>query len=127
MSIPLILLSVFCVGYSGIAKETPKGGGPKISQVDGYTIKIVRLQGGTYGYEIRKGAEVLVRQRRNPFTGSELGFKDREDALKTASWLVKTAFQREKLQPFSRRLTETPGVNRLIPKSVANQLGITTE
>jgi hypothetical protein len=120
----LAILSLFGFTFGGLSKEKPAGDAPKIQVVDGYTIKVVRVNGGSYGYEIRRGPDILVRQRRNPYTGSEEGLMKREDAMKTATWLVKTVLEREQILPQNRRLPARILSTRSIPKSVARELRI---
>ena len=95
--------------------------------MDGYTIRVVRNSGGTYGYLIRKGPDVLVRQARNPFTGSEVGLKKREDAMKTATWLVKTVLKKEQMLPRTKRLPASFLSAMPIPRAVAKGLGIAVD
>jgi hypothetical protein len=96
---------------------------PDIQQLNGYTIRIMRMERGSYGYEIRRGSEVLVHQRRNPFTGSEAGLTHKEDALKTATWLLQNVLTKEQMLSRSRQLPQRVW-SRPIPATVATSLGI---
>ncbi len=120
----LVILSLLCFTFAGVSGQKPVKGARAVQDVDGYMIRVVRLVGGSYGYEIRKGPEVLVRQRRNPFTGSELGLKNREDAMKTATWMVQTVLKKEQMLPQNLRLPAAFSSRRAIPKTVAQQLDI---
>lgn len=123
-TLALAILSLFFFTYGGLSGEKPVKGAPKIQVVDGYTIRVVRVDGGTYGYEIRRGADILVRQKRNPFTGSEVGLKGKEDAMRTATWLVKTVLKKEQHLPRNKRLPDKIVSTRSIPMSVARELEI---
>lgn len=125
------ILALVWIANSGISEEKPGKSAretPRVMQdVDGYTIRVVRLTAGSYGYEIRRGSEIFVRQRRNPFTGSETGLKVREDAMKTATWLVKNVLKEEEMRPQSKRLPAAIRMQRPIPRPVARELGIPIE
>ncbi len=120
----LVILSLLCFTFVGVSGQKPVKGAQTVQEVDGYRIKVVRFGGESYGYEIRKGPDVFFHQRRNPFTGSELGLKSREDAMKTATWLVQTVLKMEEMMPQNMRMPAALLTRRVIPKSVAHQLGI---
>lgn len=127
--VPLICLSLLaslCLPLSG-SSQPRREEVPDIQQLNGYTIRIIRLERDSYGYEIRRGPKVLVHQRRNPYTGSEMGLTRKEDALKTATWLLQTVLLKEQMSPRSRRLPETTVSNRPIPSTVAATLGVTLD
>ena len=120
----LAFLSLFCFTDGGFSQQKPLRDTRAIQDVDGFTIRIVRIAGGSYGYEIRRGSDVLVRQKRNPFTGSELGLKEPNDAMRTATWFVETVLKKEQNLPRSKRLPERILSARPIPRAVARELGI---
>src|SRR3954449_10687615 len=55
---------------------------------EGYTIRLLPAMGGTYGYYIVKGKELVVHQGYNPFTLSPLGLSNKEDVYKVAKWQI---------------------------------------
>jgi hypothetical protein len=125
----LSLLTSLAVLPGGAAHAQVKLNGPgyvpDVQQVSGYTLRIVHLERNSYGYEIRRGAEVLVHQRRNPFTGSLQGLATKADAQKTALWVLENVVGTDRMRPRSGRLPDGNGMTRLIPVTVASELGIT--
>ena len=130
-TLSLVILALLFFVNGGFSKEKAREkavrAAPMMREVDGYTLRVARFGDGTYGYEIRNGLEVLIHQRRNPYTGSEIGLKDREDAMKTATWMVKNVIAKEQMLPPNKRLPAAILSHRLIPKPVAKQLGIPIE
>ncbi len=126
--VPLVsclpLLAFLGLAPSALAQQQLRQGVPDIQEVSGHTIRIFRMGRNSYGYEIRRGPVVLVHQRRNPFTGSQMGLNRKEDALKTATWLLDTVLMREQMLPRSRRLPEGSALTRSIPSTVAATLGV---
>src|SRR6059058_4871430 len=55
---------------------------------EGYTIRLMPAMGGTYGYYITKGKELVVHQGFNPFTNSPMGLSNKEDVYKLAKWQI---------------------------------------
>ena len=55
---------------------------------EGYTIRLMPAMGGTYGYYITKGKELVVHQGYNPFTHSPMGLSNKEDVYKVAKWQI---------------------------------------
>src|SRR4051812_7117199 len=55
---------------------------------EGYTIRLMPAMGGTYGYYITKGKELVVHQGYNPFTNSPMGLSNNEDVFKLAKWQI---------------------------------------
>jgi hypothetical protein len=100
---------------------------PDVQEANGYTIRVVRLERGSYGYQIRRGSQVLVHQRRNPYTGSTRGLQSREDARKTAGWVLQNVVLTDRMRPYSLRLPQTGSLGRYIPTTVAASLGVTLE
>lgn len=100
---------------------------PDIQQVSGYTVRIVRMERNSYGYEIRRGSKVLVHQRRNPFTGSLQGLQSRADAQKTALWVLQNVVMTDRMRPRDRRLPDGSSSIRFIPSTVAAELGVTLD
>jgi len=129
LSVAILLL--ICVTHCGVSgekpREKPSTAAPVIQDVDGFTIRVVRLTGGSYGYEIRKGPEILVRQKRNPFTGSEAGLSGREDAMKTATWFTRTVLKKEEMLPQHKRLPARILSTRSIPRAIARELHISID
>lgn len=123
----LLVLALVTAPFTGFSGEKPGAPTPILKEMDGFAIKLVRISGGSYGYEIRKGGEMLVRERRNPFTGSEAGLASREDAMKTATWLVNSVLKKEQALPPHRQLPTLRVSGRPIPATVARELGITIE
>jgi hypothetical protein len=57
-------------------------------EFEGYTIRLLPAMGGTYGYYITKGKELVVHQGYNPFTSSPMGLNNKEDVYKVAKWQI---------------------------------------
>ena len=55
---------------------------------EGYNIRLLPAMGGTYGYYITKGKELVVHQGYNPFTNSPMGLINKEDVYKVAKWQI---------------------------------------
>jgi len=114
----LLLLVVFAAAlYSTYAQNTaptPKNG--EIS-FNGYQIRLQKLPAGGYAYDILSGERIIVHQDKNPFTGSAIGLKNREDAVKTAKWQV------IHINPVSKQVMLD---KQLLPAEVAKQLNIET-
>lgn len=131
LTLSLVILALLFFVNGSFSKEKPGEkvvrAAPSIRDVDGYTVRVARFIDGTYGYEIRNGSQVLVHQRRNPFTGSPVGLKDRDDAMKTATWMVKNVIAKEQMLPPNKRLPASILSHRMIPRPVAKQLGIPME
>lgn len=51
---------------------------------NGYTIKIISAEGGTYGYEIYSKNKLVIRQLNIPGQSGNKGFKKKSDAQKVA-------------------------------------------
>ena len=100
---------------------------PTVESVSGYTIRVVRMERNSYGYEIRRGAQVVVHQRRNPFTGSLQGLQSSADAQKTANWVLQNLVKADRMRPSDRRSPDGSTTYRSIPSSVAAQLGVTLD
>jgi hypothetical protein len=100
---------------------------PTIEHVSGYSIRVVRLERNSYGYEIRRGSQVVVHQRRNPYTGSLQGLQSSTDAQKTANWVLENLVKADRMRPSDRRPSDENASFRFIPSSVAAQLGVTLD
>src|SRR3954452_25454888 len=57
-------------------------------EFEGYTIRLMPAMGGTYGYYITKGKELVGHQGYNPFTNSPMGLCNKEDVYKLAKWQI---------------------------------------
>src|ERR1700744_4916568 len=57
-------------------------------EFEGYTIRLLPAMGGTYGYYITRGKELIVHQGYNPFTNSPMGLSNKEDVYKLAKWQI---------------------------------------
>lgn len=123
----LVLLASCCLPQTSPAQRVESAEVRDVHDVNGYTIRIVRMERDSYGYEIRRGPEVLVHQRRNPFTGSERGLERKVDALNTATWLVQNALPKERVGPAARRLPVRSAFSRPLPSTVARVLGVTLD
>ncbi|HMF70369.1 MAG TPA: hypothetical protein VK616_02785 [Flavitalea sp.] len=54
----------------------------------GYLISIQPALAGNYGYDIFNAGNLLISQRRNPFTRSQVGLRSKDDLIKIARWCV---------------------------------------
>jgi hypothetical protein len=105
----------------------------------GYTIKILPVMGGTYGYNVLKGKELIIHQFRNPFSMSRLGLRKKQDVLKVAQWQInqlqsnKATLQRPLANRNNRhasselKLRKPAIINQSLPKEVAHDLQIGTQ
>jgi hypothetical protein len=80
-------------------------------EFQGYTIRVIPADFGTYGYDIFEGKTILVHQERNPFTLSPVGLRKKEDVYKVAKWQIQQLKQ--------TLLSETPGGTLTKPSSQA--------
>lgn len=99
---------------------------PDIQNIDGYTVRIFRMQKGSYGYEIDRGAQILIHQRRNPYTGSPQGLS-KADAHTTATWVLENIVKPERMRPRDLHPADGTFLTRYIPPTVAAQLGVTLD
>src|SRR5207253_640998 len=99
---------------------------PDIQNVDGYMVRIFRMQRGSYGYEIDHGSQVLIHQRRNPYTGSLQGLR-KADARTTAMWVLENIVKTDRMRPRDQRAADGISLSRYIPPTVASELGITLD
>src|SRR4028118_987013 len=105
----------------------------------GYTIKILPVIGGTYGYNVLKGKELIIHQFCNPFSMSRLGLRKKQDVLKVAQWQInqlqssKATLQRLLANRNNRhasselKLRKPAIINQSLPKEVAHDLQIGTQ
>jgi len=121
-----LLISLGLAPGSSARAQSP-GDVPDIQEVSGYTIRILHMQRNSYGYEIRRGSQVLVHQLRNPFTGVRQGLQSKVDAQKTAGWVLQNVVIPDRMRPLGARLPEGSGLVRFIPTTVATQLGVTLD
>src|SRR3954447_3778381 len=68
-------------------------------EFDGYTIRVLPAMGSTYGYDIRKGKQLIVYQTHNPFTFSSRGLSKKEDVYKLAQWQIKQLKEGKQFAP----------------------------
>ena len=108
-------------------RDQPVKRTPDMVQMNGHTIRILRMGPESYGYEIRRGADVFVHQRLNPFTGAPGGLRLKADALKAATWVLQNVVLRDQALPPHRRLPERSVMLRSIPPTVATQLGVAVD
>src|SRR3954464_7339759 len=86
---------------------------------EGYTIRLLPAMGGTYGYYITKGKELVVHQGYNPFTNSPMGLSNKEDVYKLAKWQI------NQLKAGKSPASESPAVqgkDMKLPPALAQQL-----
>ena len=114
-------------------------------EFEGYTIRLLPAMGGTYGYDIRKGNQLIVHQSRNPFSLSPMGLSKKEDVYKLAQWQIRQLNEGKQLastQPLTQgrdvklppalehRLqlqgSRGPLINQPVSKNVAEELKIDT-
>ena len=95
--------------------------------VNGYTVKTVKNPDGSYGYLIYKGTERYVKQLSNPYAKSLRGLNKKEDAYKTAAWVVKNIIDIKKA-PTSKNIEMTKiKLSMRLPQKLADKLGIDTK
>jgi hypothetical protein len=123
----LSLLTSLLAPGGAAAQQLVRKKMPDIQQVNGYTVRILRMERGAYGYEIRKGSTVFVHQRRNPYTGSAQGLKTPDDARKTALYVLKNIVMTDQMRPVSQRIPDGIATNRYLPSTVAASLGVTLD
>jgi hypothetical protein len=123
----LAVATCFCLQSDALAQGKTGERAPMISEINGYTIRVVRLRGAGFGYEIRKGEQMLVRETGNPYTGSVVGLASSGDAMKTATWLVNTVLKKEQLRPPNMQLPPGRISGMPIPVEVARELGVAVE
>ena len=105
----------------------------------GYTVKILSVMGGTYGYNVLKEKELIIHQFCNPFSMSRLGLRKKQDVLKVAQWQInqlqsnKATLQRplanrnNRHAPSELKLRKPAIINQSLPKEVAHDLQIGTQ
>src|SRR4051812_30506981 len=81
----------------------------------GFVIRLQKLSGGGYTYDILSGSKIITHHGKNPFTGSNIGLRNREDAVKSAKWEL------VHIDPITKK---APFDNQLLPSQVARQLQI---
>jgi hypothetical protein len=87
---------------------------------EGYTIRLMPAMGGTYGYYILKGKELVVHQGYNPFTNSPIGLSNKEDVYKLAKWQISQLLQGK--SPTSLESPSIQGRNIKLPPALEQQL-----
>lgn len=102
-----------------------------IEEYEGYTIKLIPAQGGTYGYDIFNGLTLVVHQDMNPFTMEPTGLVEKLDAFKVAKWQI---LELKKENSGTPQPIPSEGIinsanggvkyNLSIPRSIATELGI---
>src|SRR3954452_15031054 len=89
-------------------------------EFEGYTIRLMPAMGGTYGYYITKGKELVVHQGYNPFTLSPFGLSNKEDVYKVAKWQINQLQQGK--SPTSLGSPAIQGRDMKLPPALAQQL-----
>ena len=81
----------------------------------GYFIKLQPALAGNYGFDILNEGNLIISQRRNPFTNSPVGLQKKDDLIKLARWYI------DQLNDGTSpgRLMHTP-----LTKSLSRDLGI---
>jgi hypothetical protein len=87
---------------------------------EGYTIRLMPAMGGTYGYYIVKGKELVVHQGYNPFTNSPMGLSNKEDVYKVAKWQINQLQQGK--SPTSLESPAMQGRDIKLPPALEQQL-----
>ena len=94
----------------------------------GYTIRLLPALAGTYGYDIVKEKHVVLHQIRNPFSGTPMGLRSKEDAYKVARWQIENLKQPPAAPALQQRFKPKAQVQQvLMPRPteiVAEQLHI---
>jgi hypothetical protein len=80
----------------------------------GYVITIQNAPGGFYGYDIFREGNIVLSQRKNPFTNSPVGLRRKKDVFELAKWQINQV--KSALQPGSFSLS--------LPKNLSAQLQI---
>lgn len=95
--------------------------------------------GGTYGYDIFQGKELLVHQGYNPFTMSPVALRNKQDVYKVAKWQINQLqsgkLRAQKTLPDTRiisgagaiRTRKAAIINQPLPEKVAKELRINTQ
>lgn len=125
----LLLQLIASTGYS--QKFEPVN--PRVDQREfqGYLIKLIPVMGGTYGYNILKGNELIAHQSHNPFNTSAIGLSRKEDAYKVAEWQINQYTNNEQsLHKHINQSSPKPSVSnseffyKPVPVEVARELKI---
>lgn len=95
------LCLLFCFGAAVAQKHEPVNSKRDRRQIDGYTIRLVPAQGGTYGYDVIQGNKRVIHQLQNPFTMSSRGLAKKEDAFAVAQYQIKQL--KAKASPLNQR------------------------
>lgn len=105
----------------------------------GHTVKLLPAMGGTYGYDIFQGKELLVHQGYNPFTMSPVALRNKQDVYKVAKWQINQLqsgkLRAQKTLPDTRiisgagaiRTRKAAIINQPLPEKVAKELRINTQ
>ena len=140
IAIGLLLLAIATLAQRGAPVNPQKD---KLD-FEGYTIRLLPAMGGTYGYYIVKGKELVVHQGYNPFTLSPMGLSNKEDVYKLAKWQINqlkagkspTSLESPAIQGKDIKLppaleqqlqlqgSRGPWINQRISPQVANELQI---
>ena len=79
-----------------------------------YVVRLIINPDNTYGYEINDGNKAIVHQKNKPYSSSQTGFTQKQNAMVTALWIANQLKEGKK----------NPDVSD--PKK-AKELGITKE
>jgi len=102
--------------------QTHESVNPQKDKLDfeGYIIRLLPAMGGTYGYYITKGKELVVHQGYNPFTSSPMGLSNKEDVYKVAKWQINQLQQGK--SPTSSESPSIQGRDIKLPPALEQQL-----
>jgi len=81
----------------------------------GYLISIQPALAGNYGYDIFNAGKLLISQRRNPFTRSQVGLRSKDDLIKIARWSV---------NQLSAGTPPGQLMNKPLPKNLSRKLNV---
>lgn len=115
----MLFILLTLLSLSSFAQHQTKTTPPQPVQVFmGYIIKLNSTAEGGYGYDILTRDKIVVSQKQNPFTLSQKGLANREDAFKIAHWQVQ-----ELVAGASPALIS----GQPLPRALAKQLNIVLE
>jgi|GEM_PF-6368904 len=53
-----------------------------------YVIKLIANPDNTYGYQINEGQKLIVQQKSKPYSTTQVGFNQKQNAMVVAIWLA---------------------------------------
>ena len=90
-------------------------------EFQGYTIRLLPVRGGGYGYDIMRANERVIHQGRNPFSFSSRGLANKEDAFKLAQWQIQQLKNRQSGAVGKAAITRN---SRKLPPVLAHRIQI---